>query len=260
MHSESQTFAAGICQDARQGESEHDHSDIEIIFTAPASSPQEHDPRDDLQEVTNGSPAAPPSITNRGEVREWIIDTGTENHLVSQSRCVDDGDQLKVDRPLRLSTANGEITADQRIHNNVRTIGTTLDPLVLDKTVDAISVGRLVLERNFSLHWPSGGNAYLIDMHRNRTECERKGFAPVLKHMTDDDICAFPCALPAVDEVEPQDPAQQDDQAEEHQSKNEKLKTEANSPEHMLLHRPENPYCWVWSFEDDREAGSQDGP
>ena len=68
-----------------------------------------------------------------------------------------------------------------------------------------------------------------------------KGFVPVLKHKTDDDIYAFPCALPAVDEVEPQDPVQQDDQAEEHQSKNEKLKTEANSPEHMLLHRPRTP-------------------
>ena len=78
-------------------------------------------------------------------------------------------------------------------------------------------------------------------MHGNRTEREMKGFVPVLKHKTDDDIYAFPCALPAVDEVEPQDPVQQDDQAEEHQSKNEKLKTEANSPEHMLLHRPRTP-------------------
>ena len=75
MHSESKTFAAGGCQDAPQGESEHDHSDTEIILTAPASSPQEHDPRDDLREVTNGSRAAPSSITNRGEVREWILDT-----------------------------------------------------------------------------------------------------------------------------------------------------------------------------------------
>ena len=92
---------------------------------------------------------------------------------------------------------------------------------MLDKTVDAISVGRLVLEKNFSFHWPSGGNAYLIDTHGNRTECETKGFVPALKHKADDDIYAFPCALPAVDEVEPQDPAQPDDQAEEHQSKNE---------------------------------------
>ena len=246
MHPESKTFAAGACQDAPPGESEHNHSDTEIVFTAPASSPQMHDPRADLQEVMCGSPTAPSSIVNRGDVREWIIDTGTENHLVSRSRCVDDSNQLfKVDRPLRIATANGEITADQRIHNNMNTIGTILGPLVLDKTVDAISVGRLVLERNFSFHWPSGGNAYLIETHRNRKECETKCFAPVLKHKTDDDIYTFPCALPAVDEVEPQDPAQPDDQAEEHQSKNEKLKTEANSPEHMLLHHPKNPYCWV---------------
>ena len=215
MHSEFKTFAAGVCQDAPQGESEHDHSDIEIAFTAPASSPQMHDPRDDLQEVMSGSPTAPSSIVNRREVREWIIDTGTENHLVSRSRCVDDSDELfEVDRPLRLATANGEITADQRIHKNVNTIGTTLDPLLLEKTVDAISVGRLVLEKSFSFRWPSRGNAYLIDTHGNRTECETKGFVPVLKHKTDDDIYAFPCALPAVDEVERQDPAQQDDQAE----------------------------------------------
>ena len=176
----------------------------------------------------------------------YVPDTGTENHLVSRSRCVDDGDQLsKVGRPLRLATANGKITADQRIHKNVSTIRTTLGPLVLDKTVDAISVGRLVLEKNFSLHWPSGGNAYLIDMHRNRVECETKGSVPVLQHKTDDDTYAFPCALPAVDKVEPQDPAQKDDQAEEHQPKNEKLKTEANPSEHMLLHRPKNLYCWV---------------
>ena len=95
---------------------------------------------------------------------------------MSRSRCVDDSDQLfKVDRPLRLATANGEITADQRIHKNVNTLGTTLDPLVLDKTVDAISVGRLVLETNFSLHWPSGGHAYLI------TSSTRKEIAPNVK-------------------------------------------------------------------------------
>ena len=97
--------------------------------------------------------------------------------MIHSSRCTD------RDRPLKLATANGEITADQRIHENVGTIGTTLDPLELDKTVDAISVGRLVLEKNFSFHWPSGGNANLIDMHGNRTECETKGFAPVLKHI-----------------------------------------------------------------------------
>ena len=264
MRSESKTFAAGVCQDAPQGESEHDHSDTEIVFTALASSPQIHDPRDDLQEVTSGSSTAPSSIVSRGDVREWIIDTGTENHMVSRSRCVDDSDQpFKVDRPLRLATASGEITADQRIHKNVNAIGTILDRLVLDKTVDAISVGRLVLEKNFSFHWPSGENAYFIDTHGNRTECETKGFVSVLKHMADDDIYAFPCALPAVDEAEPQDPAQPDDQAEEHQPKNGKLKTEALSPEHMLLHRSKNPCCWVsglskMTAKQARKVGSDD--
>ena len=177
-----------------------------------------------------------------GEVREWIIDTGTENDFVSRIRCVDDSDQLfKVDRPLRFARARGEIAADQRIHKNVNTLDTTLDPLVLDETVDAISVGRLVLENNFSFHWSSGGNAYLIDTYGNRTECETEGFASILKHKTDDDIYAFSCALSAVDEVKPKDHAQPDDQAEEHLSKNEKLKMEASFSEHMLLHRPKNP-------------------
>ena len=96
--------------------------------------------------------------------------------------------------------------------------------------------------------------------HGNRTEYGTKGFVLVLKRKTDDDIYAFPCALPAVDELEPQDPARPDDQAEEHQSKNEKLKTEASSPEHMLLHRPKDPYVLLglWSLEDDSKAGSQD--
>ena len=53
---------------------------------------------------------------------------------------------FKVDRPLRLATANWEITTDGRIHKNVNTIGVTLDSLVIDKTVDAISVGRPVLD------------------------------------------------------------------------------------------------------------------
>ena len=181
MHSEPKTFAAGVCQDAPQGESEHDHSDTEIIFTAaaPASTPQMHDPRDDFQEVVNGSPAAPASITNRGEAREWIIDTSTENRFVSRGCCVDDSDQLfKVDRFLRFATANGEITADQRIHKNVNTIGTTLDPLVLDKTVDAISVGRLVLEKNFR----STGPVEAMPTSSTRTEtalnAKRKAWPP----------------------------------------------------------------------------------
>ena len=87
-----------------------------------------------------------------------------------------------MDRPLRLATADGEITADHRILKKMNTIRITFGPPVLDKTMNAISVGRLVLKNNLSSHWTSGGNAYLIDSHGIRIECESKGFALVLKH------------------------------------------------------------------------------
>ena len=144
-------------------------------------------------------------------------------------------------RSLKLATANGIIIADERIDMEIQGLGTTVDPLVLDETVNAISVGRLVLDGEFSFHWPAGESAYLVDKDGHRTECQTKGYVPVIKHAWTQDVAeCLPCAPPgdAEDADLPSD-EQHDEGAQE------RLKREASSPEHMATHRPKNPYCWV---------------
>ena len=103
-------------------------------------------------------------------VKEWIVDTGTENHLISLKHCESDyGESYPADRPLRLATANGVVVADRRIKKSVKGLNTVIDPLVLPETVDALSVGRLVVDHQYSFHWPAGGDAYLVDSSGRRT-------------------------------------------------------------------------------------------
>ena len=98
--------------------------------------------------------AVPASSADVGEI-ELIMDTGTENHLVARSRCLEnEGAIYPTERPMKLQPANGIITANHRVNKHIPRLGTTVDPLVLDNTVDALSVGRLVLDDHFSF-WPA---------------------------------------------------------------------------------------------------------
>jgi hypothetical protein len=171
---------------------------------------------------------------------EWVVDTGTENHLVMSSKIdLADPNVHSTKKPMRLATANGTIVADKRIDMDIPELGVKVDPLILDQTVDAISVGRLVMDESYSFHWPCGQPAYFEDREGRVIKCSTKGYVPVITSEHE----GF-AAMPSVGNQADHPDADVDDQ----ESREEKLKREARSPEHCLTHMRKNPYCWVCSM------------
>ena len=166
--------------------------------------------------------------------QEWLLDTGTENHLVSRQYCHED-QVYESDRPLNLQTANGVITVNSKTQKRITALSTKAEAVVLDQTPNALSVGRLVSD-GCSFHWPARGDAYLIDKAGNKIMCETKGYVPVLKE--DVNQTCMPCEGEEAPEVE------------DTETKEERLKREAESPQHLLCHMPKNPYCWVCGMSD----------
>ena len=227
-------YARGLCKFGDKCQYKHDaRADataaacIEDEDTASQGSGEEG-------EVVFSCPAA-----EGGTVREWIVDTGTENHLVTTSK-VDSNDAniFEAERPLRLATANGTITASRRVRKSVPELGIDIDPLMLDKTVDAISVGRLVMDQSFSFYWPSGQDAYFTDKDGRIIQCGTRGYVPVITAESDGVATAPGIAA----QVQTDENAPVDDEAI---SRDEALQKDALSPEHCLTHLPKNPYCWV---------------
>ena len=165
-------------------------------------------------------------------------------------------------RKMNLATANGVITANERVHTEVGALGMPINPILLTNTVNVVSVGRMVIDGGWSFHWTNDGAAYFENADREKFFCDIQGYVPVIEdaHTT----CR---AMPGVDdpsgadaevEQEPQDhaaddPAEAESDRDEHRddeggdemSRDEKLKKEANTPEHCLTHRRKNPFCWV---------------
>ena len=185
--------------------------------------------------------AVPASQLDENKVSEWLLDTGTENHLISKEFCHDE-ETYKADRPLRLATANGVIRAETMVDRQIDSLGTRAEALVLDKTVNALSVGRLVKEKLYSFHWPAGEDAYLVDQTGNKTVCDTKGFVPILRETLGDNGEHHVC-LPCED-----GPQGGDD--DEGATKEERLRKEATSPTHLLCHFPKNPFCWICGLSD----------
>ena len=185
------------------------------------------------------------AICGRAGVSEWVVDTGSENHLIGRSRIdPEDSEPYKIERPLRLATANGTIVVDQRVKKEVAELGVELDPLVLSSTVDALSVGRLVMDDRFSFHWQHGERAYFIDPSGKIIHCNTRGYVPVIPGDIGGGESDF--ALPGVEnEGCQEDPDARAGENECELTRDEKLKREAASAEHSLTHRPKNPFCWV---------------
>ena len=130
--------------------------------------------------------------------QEWLLDTGTENHLVSRQYCHED-QVYESDRPLNLQTANGIITVNSKTQKRINALSTKAEAVVLDQTPNALSVGRLVSD-GCSFHWPARGDAYLIDKAGKKILCETKGYVPVLKE--DVNQTCMPCEGEEAPEVE----------------------------------------------------------
>eukprot|EP00971_Amphidinium_carterae_P223359 4431878-Amphidinium_carterae.1 len=56
--------------------------------------------------------------------------------------------------------------ASKRATEKVNTLRSTITPLLLDSTLDVLSVGRRCMTEGYSFHWESGKNPYFIDKKR----------------------------------------------------------------------------------------------
>ena len=78
-------------------------------------------------------------------IQEWGPDSGSENHLVDGRRFTPrdfEVNGVTMNRPMKLATANGVINADTRMMMDVSILGNVIDPIVLENTVDVLSLGR----------------------------------------------------------------------------------------------------------------------
>ena len=124
--------ATGCCIDFLDGDDIENDSDGEIIYVT-------------LPAVDTMYCMAAQKHMHR--IQEWGLDSGSENHLVGGRRFTPrdfEVNGVSMDRPMKLATANRVINADTRMMMDVSTLGNAIDPIVLENTVDVLSLGRLV--------------------------------------------------------------------------------------------------------------------
>ena len=210
------------------------------------------------EEVRTDSAPAMAAWTNR-----WIIDTGSGHHLIASDKVGPESRVSKTAQPLVLATANGRVDADVEAEASVGRLQSSIRALVLDKTPNVLSMGRLVRDQGYSLQWRADD----VEHPRLISPLGR-----VVKLQVINDVPVLPAAEELVEEpeagvsdvevsgasdrqigarwedgvletVHPEsvDVLPEDDK--EVSSTNEMLKQEALSLHHLLTHSPKNPFC-----------------
>ena len=116
-------------------------------------------------------------------IQEWGLDSGSENHLVDGRRFTPrdfEVNGVTMNRPMKLATANGVINADTRMMMDVSILDSVINPIVLENTVDVLSLGRLVIDNGYDLHWTKEHGATLVIDGRKEIRCLIKGYVPML--------------------------------------------------------------------------------
>ena len=87
-------------------------------------------------------------------LRQWIVDTGSEQDLVDTERAV--ALQKRINpalTPINLSTANGSICADKIADFSIDQLNEVVTPYVLPSTPAVLSVGQRCLEKGYDFVW-----------------------------------------------------------------------------------------------------------
>ena len=238
--------ATGCCIDLQGDDDIENESDGEIIYVT-------------LPAVDTAYCMAAQKHMHR--IQEWGLDSGSENHLVDGRRFTPrdfEVNGVTMNRPMKLATANGVINANTRMMMDVSILGNTIDPIVLENTVDVLSLGRLVIDNGYDFHWTKGHGATLIIDGGKEIKCPIKGYVPML---IDADIMGSSAheapALPSrvtiddeqyhvpVPEVELEGDVEVHGLPDLDTAAKDKLVAEATSIRHMMTHRPKNPMCEI---------------
>ena len=263
QYSHASKSMAGACIEGDHDDEHHDLDDDNYLFMD-----LEENQYATLECCSDSDPSEEPdkqmiAINQPTNVKKWIADTGSENHLISRADVSDDHPGIhQTDRKMNLATANGVISANERVHTEVGALGMPINPIMLTNTVNVVSVGRMVVDGGWSFHWTNDGSAYFENADGEKFFCDIQGYVPVIDD-TGMNFKAMPGVGPSSgveDEVEQESAGHEDDDlgedagdhddrhdgdGEPEMSRDEKLKQEANTPEHCLTHRRKNPFCWV---------------
>ena len=116
-------------------------------------------------------------------IQEWGLDSGSGNHLVDGRRFIPRGFEVNgvtMNRPMKLATANRVINASTRTVMDVSILGNAIDPIVLENTIDVLSLGRLVIDNGYDFHWTKEHGATLVIDRGKEIRCPIKGYVPML--------------------------------------------------------------------------------
>eukprot|EP00971_Amphidinium_carterae_P133767 2649819-Amphidinium_carterae.1 len=194
--------------------------------------------------------------------RRWLMDTRSAFDLADKRYSIPDP-KLTLQRPLILNTANGLTEASKRSREDVKRLGTSITPIVLDSTPDVLSVGRRCMTEGYSFVWPKGATPYFIDPRGTRINFQVDKYIPYLiDTAATPDVCepedlsveepdaSRESALPVADH-QIADPEMGDvedgvdilDFQQPGPRSRQALQDEARSKIHRLTHLPKNPYC-----------------
>ena len=110
-----------------------------------------HDVRKDVKAPGAATPA-------RKGKDVWLIDSGSEQDLISKAalRNASKAIRKQAPQPIRLVTANGNITASEIADINVDALCEPAQPYILESSPEVLSLGVKCLDQGYSFHWESG--------------------------------------------------------------------------------------------------------
>ena len=190
--------------------------------------------------------------------RKWLADTGSASDLVSAHE-VDKRSTKRVcaNEIITLYTANGPIEVDRVATTKIGSLGKA-EALILDETPAVFSVGKRVMHEGFSFIWRAGKRPYMTGPNNTKIELEVEGDIP---YLIDNSFQISCVAEEIVEQVEPADPgdpsAVLQEPAEVRETKDDRLKKEATSIQHLLTHMPQNPFCATCRISKLRKASAR---
>eukprot|EP00971_Amphidinium_carterae_P026469 522097-Amphidinium_carterae.1 len=87
--------------------------------------------------------------------RKWIVDSGAGVDLIGKEHTSKDESEnaTRCNRPVRLSTANGRTSVEERVCCEVQNLNVVVNPYLLDSCPPVLSLGKRVIYEGFDFIW-----------------------------------------------------------------------------------------------------------